>query len=148
MFNLEDPVVLAAYVVLKYTAYAGWCALGTRIVPGAWRSWIAAGLCFGAVRLLMGLLFGVLILLAVGPIYQKSGGVGTYAMLYVPVRILEWSIMVFAMTRLSRRPIEKLPSPWKRESVQAWVLGGVLISCLADVPIFATIGFPIGRFLC
>jgi len=63
----------------------------------------------------------------------------TYAVIYVPVRIVEWSIWYYIL----RGGTSKL-----RPAL--WIAGGVIISCLADLPIgIAEHGVvPVGRPFC
>ncbi|HEV8337570.1 MAG TPA: hypothetical protein VGR67_14245 [Candidatus Polarisedimenticolia bacterium] len=70
----------------------------------------------------------------------------TYVAIYVPVRIVEWMILRVFITRN--------PLGVARETLWAksafWVAGGVVISCLADLPLGVMEGgiVPIGRPFC
>ena len=63
----------------------------------------------------------------------------TYFVVYVPVRVLEWSIMLL----IFRRKGAIL-------EYTVWVAGGVVISCLADIPLGIVEGgvVPVGRPFC
>jgi len=96
---------------------------------------------YGAIRLLMGIFFGVLIFFAALSMNNATrNSILTYAVVYVPVRFVEWSIMAFLINR-ERPPLTAF----------YWILGGILISCLADFPLAAVTGdnvVPVGRPLC
>jgi hypothetical protein len=49
----------------------------------------------------------------------------TYAAIYIPVRVLEWTIMYFIIRRGR--------ASFMRAFI--WVGGGIIISCLADIPL-------------
>ena len=63
----------------------------------------------------------------------------TYFSIYVPVRVVEWVIFHVLVSRTVQWP----KSP-------AWVLGGVGVSCLADIPLGIMEGgvVPVGRPFC
>jgi hypothetical protein len=63
----------------------------------------------------------------------------TYLSIYVPVRVVEWVIFHVLVSRTVQWP----KSP-------AWVLGGVGVSCLADIPLGIMEGgvVPVGRPFC
>ncbi|MBI4600712.1 MAG: hypothetical protein HY721_02015 [Planctomycetes bacterium] len=146
---MEGPAPLLLYLIVKYAAYAGWCSLGVRLVRRDVGAWAAAGMGWGLARLFMGFLFGIVILELVDVVYRaqpRPSSFGLYLSVYVPVRILEWGIMVSLLARFpSRAPLGRSQAL----RVVPWILGGVIISCLADVPVFiALMGFPVGRFWC
>lgn len=62
-----------------------------------------------------------------------------YLLVYVPVRWVEWTLLDWLMARKSATAIG-----------YGWRLGGIAISCLADIPIIAFAGWrlPLGRFFC
>ncbi|MSO21907.1 MAG: hypothetical protein EXQ58_01355 [Acidobacteria bacterium] len=47
----------------------------------------------------------------------------SYFVVYVPVRVVEWSLMLLILRRQGAVP-----------HYAAWVAGGVVVSCLADIP--------------
>jgi hypothetical protein len=76
----------------------------------------------------------------------SGSNVLTYLAVYVPVRWFEWSILAailipssFAQFLLGAAKPDRL-----------WRLGGIVISCLADIPLIISLGgvIPTGRFLC
>jgi len=91
------------------------------------------------------LIFGTGIFLAQATVggWARSPGVGgvvrdvaVYLAVYVPVRIVEWSIV--SGQAFDRR-------------VPAWIAGGVAVSIAADMPWIAMEHghiLPVGRFLC
>ena len=70
----------------------------------------------------------------------------TYLSVYVPVRWLEWSIM--AALLLSPSISQFLFGAARPDRL--WRAGGIVISCLADIPLIISLGgvIPTGRFLC
>jgi hypothetical protein len=105
----------------------------------------------GFFRLCLGFFFGVLIYLLSSALLSQLGfspgsNVLTYLAVYVPVRWLEWSIMAAIL----------VPGSFAQFLVGAakpdrlWRLGGIVISCLADIPLILSLGgvIPTGRFLC
>ena len=137
------------YLIVKFIAYAAWCRAGLRWL---WqRDSFRAGLGFGFLRLLLGVFFGVGIFVVGGMMHLEvpAHPVLLYLSIYAPIRYVEWSILFILITRLNA-----VPGPsglWRR---QAWILGGIVVSHLADLPLILTSydgakGFlPVGRFLC
>ena len=85
-------------------------------------------LFFGFLRLLMGLVGGVVTSLIGGSLVAGAGSrfdkrVLFYVLFLIPARSLEWRVTARIVGKTS-------PSA----PVLLWVLGGVLLSCLADVP--------------
>jgi hypothetical protein len=66
----------------------------------------------------------------------------------VPVRWVEWGIFEVALQPSARAWDVFTLSADPR--VRRWRLGGIVISCLADVPVMIALGgvLPVGRFLC
>lgn len=155
---LEGLAGVALYAVLKYAVYSAWCAAGLALLVGrdavVWRR--AAGL--GALRVAIGLAFGTFIFLASLAVFAglSETEVGasrhlphvlTYLAVYVPVRWLEWGILELVIDPV-RRGFGGLVAggsgPGRR-----FRLGGILVSCLADLPMILSMGgIPVGRFLC
>lgn len=135
--------MLPYYVALKVLAYTLWCGLALRGRHPALADVIPRALAWGMGRAAMGVLFGLGIwllstLVAIG--LRELGAddlamqAGAYLAVYVPVRVVEWGI-------LARLMLHRWDS--------FFILGGVGISLLADIPmIVATGGLPIGRFMC
>lgn len=154
-----DSIHLALYVLAKFIAYTVWCAVGIQLLwsferaanvqltnargAGWQRKWLLAS-GYGLLRLVMGIFFGLLIWILGTMVAQNLGnarhrGILTYLVIYVPVRWVEWTILAWIMARNSAKGIG-----------YGWRLGGIAISCLADVPLIAATGWmlPIGRFFC
>ncbi len=144
-----EAAVFAIYVGGKYLAYAVWSYLGLRWLAN--RNSPAAGVRFGFVRLGLGILFGVSIFLAGGMMHLAVPAHPwlLYVAIYAPVRYVEWSIMAALLVagQPSARKLSEGVAQW-------WILGGILVSHLADLPIIllnyeGTKAFlPVGRFLC
>ena len=137
----------------KFLAYSVWCYFGLRTFRP--QSALAPGraIIYGAIRLSLGFFFGILIyLLSSALITSLAPGLPenfiTYLAVYVPVRWIEWTIIAVL---LLPGPIS--PSRWivgNGRTDRLWRLGGIAISCLADIPLIVSMGgvIPVGRFLC
>jgi len=150
-------LILIAYVLVKALAYAGWCWIGVRAFAPGSRSPRLRALLLGVVRLLLGLGFGVGIFFASVALFSglheihaldpTVSAVLTYGAIYVPVRWIEWALIEALLNAPSRSPAGFLLGPSGR--ARGWRLGGIAVSCLADVPLFLAVGgLPIGRFMC
>ena len=133
---------LLIYLLGKYAAYSVWCYFGLSLFNRADAAPFGRALGFGVARLLMGIAFGFAIAFLVAlPAFDSAGSaLIPYLLVYVPVRIVEWSIMAKLM----------LTNPPKSRTVY-WVLGGIALSCLADIPLFAMTGGVrpnLGRIAC
>ena len=133
-----DSANLALYAVAKYIGYSLWCIYGIKLASG--KIDVRAGFLLGAARWLLGLFYGVIIFFTVS--VDSSNLHTMYFLVYVPVRIIEWTIMlIFLPGKL------KLFS-W---SFFIWILGGVAVSFLLDLvsPEWIKEGrFCVGRCLC
>ena len=146
----DNPIY---YFVAKFVAYCVWCYVGVRLFRSGERLAIPRALGYGTLRLAMGIFFGILIyflssalVTALAPGLPEN--VIAYLAVYVPVRWIEWTIMAVLI----------LPGPvyfsaWIAGSGRKdrlWRLGGIVISCLADIPLIASLGgvIPVGRFFC
>jgi hypothetical protein len=149
---------LALYVLAKFFAYTVWCVFGIELLRSSERAicgplttaeaspqekWLLAT-GYGLLRLLMGVFFGLLIWLlgsvvAENIVSAPGRDVMTYLVVYIPVRWLEWTILAWFMARNTTKHIG-----------YGWRLGGIAISCFADIPLIAAMGWtlPIGRFFC
>jgi hypothetical protein len=148
----------ALYALLKYGAYAAWCGVGLRFLALQWRRRVLAAAGFGLLRLAMGIGFGIgiwiLAMLMYGslredgsPMSHVAATAATYAAVYVPVRWIEWSLLEVAMNRKARSLRGWWAGPGGRSRL--WRLGGIAISCAADVPLFLAFrGLPLGRIMC
>jgi hypothetical protein len=142
------------YLGVKFLAYSGWLYYGLRSRGKS--SWGRA-VAFGLVRLLMGFFFGVLIYLASSWVVvhlSSNFGLGVlrdvlaYLSVYVPVRWVEWSIMAALIAPQSFSLAQLAFGAGGAD--RRWRAGGILLSCLADIPLIVSLGgvIPTGRFLC
>jgi len=137
----------------KFFAYSVWCYFGLRAFRPQDSPTLGRAIIYGAIRLSLGLFFGILIyLLSSALITSLAPGlpenVIAYLAVYVPVRWIEWSIMAILIL-----PGPISPSHWivgNGRTDRLWRLGGIAISCLADIPLIVSLGgvIPVGRFLC
>lgn len=138
------------YLVTKFLAYSAWVFVGVRTVQKETRPLLRSFL-LGFFRLCLGFFFGVLIYVLSSVLLSQLGSssgsnVLTYLAVYVPVRWFEWSIMAAIL----------VPGSFAQFLVGAakpdrlWRIGGIVISCLADIPLIISLGgvIPTGRFLC
>lgn len=141
------------YFGLKLIAYTLWCYIALSRLSDDGKPAFPRALGFGFLRLLMGLFFGVLIWF-LGTALMSFVGYGlpqnvlTYLVIYVPVRWVEWTIMAVILL-----PGSFSLSSWTVGTSlhdRLWRVGGIAISCLADIPLIMDLGgvIPTGRFLC
>ena len=138
------------YLVVKYLAYSLWMFFGLQKLRND-PSPLLRSLLLGLLRLCLGFFFGVLIYLLSSGLMSLFGyGLGqnviVYLLVYVPVRWIEWGIM--SMFLISPEGAGFLVGESKPDRL--WRLGGIVISCLADIPLIISLGgvIPTGRFLC
>jgi len=137
----------------KFFAYSAWCYLGLHVFRPQNSRLLGRAIIFGAIRLSLGFFFGVLIYLFSSVLITSlapglPGNVIAYLCVYVPVRWIEWTIMALLIL-----PGPIAPSQWiagNGRTDRLWRLGGIAISCLADIPLIVSLGgvIPVGRFLC
>ena len=149
MGALDSPL----YFVVKLIAYCIWCYVGLRLFQPAAKLLPLRGIGFGILRLFMGFFFGILIYLLSSALITHIGAglpenTITYIAVYVPIRWIEWSIMAALLLRGLTST-----SPWilgSNPRDRYWRFGGILISCLADIPLIVSLGgvIPTGRFMC
>ena len=130
---------MVLYAAAKFIAYALWCYVALRLgQPAGATVMHAAGL--GAFRWVLGLGFGIAVFILVGSI-DVSDAMRMYILVYTPIRAIEWGIMAALIdTRVDRN----------RVTMPLWCLGGIVVSCLADLlsPDGLQGRFCIGRCLC
>jgi hypothetical protein len=146
---MDGLIPFPVYVLVKYLAYSAWCYFGLRWLRE--RKSIASGLGFGSVRLGLGILFGAGIFLVGGSLHLNAPTHPwlMYLSIYAPVRYVEWSIMA-ALLGATGGQVFRIGDG----VTQRWILGGIVVSHLADLPMIVMsyggpMGFlPVGRFLC
>ena len=129
-----------AYVLTKFAAYSGWCYLGLCWFDPRRGGKTRGSLFYGFLRLLMGV-FGMGIFLAALTVNNAvKNSMLTYLVVYVPIRVVEWSLMLLILRRQQGAVSQYV----------SWVAGGVVISCLADIPLGIMEGgvVPVGRPFC
>jgi len=137
----------------KFLAYSAWCYFGLRAFRPQNSPTLGRAIMYGAIRLSLGFFFGIVIyFLSSALITSLAPGlpenVITYLCVYVPVRWIEWTIMAILIL-----PGPLSASQWIAGNGRAdrlWRLGGIAISCVADIPLIVSLGgvIPVGRFLC
>ena len=94
----------------------------------------------GGARLALGIVLGLFIFFAALSMNNATRNAPlTYFSIYVPVRFVEWTIFHFLVA-----------SGFRGSRSIGWVLGGIAVSCLADIPIGMMEGgiVPVGRPFC
>jgi hypothetical protein len=103
---------------------------------------------FGLIRLLLGVGFGLAIFIAGGMMHLEvpRHPLLMYFEVYVPVRLIEWSIIFYLIREQSRA--------FSAAKSSVWIIGGIVVSHVADIPMFLLMEssprdmLPVGRFLC
>jgi len=147
------------YFVVKLLAYSIWMFRAGYVFHLSQHSRIFSSLKFGIVRLIMGFGFGIVIWLVGSLVYAGMSELNrsvddilqsmvVYLLVYVPVRWIEWGIFELIFNPNSRTIKGFLLSYDPRS--RWWRIGGIAISCLADIPVIIELGgtLPTGRFLC
>ena len=139
--------MIVLYAAVKLAAYSLWCWAGLRAFRPE-KAGLKFALALGALRLCMGLFFGAGIFLA-GTLAASAlrSQLLVYLLVYAPVRWVEWALIDALID----------PAPVRFASLargadarrRGWRLRGILLSCLADLPMILSIGgLPLGRFMC
>jgi hypothetical protein len=135
--------MIAVYALVKFIAYSAWCGAGLRLVAAP--TTLLASLSLGAVRWMLGLVFGVAIFFLVGTIDADTAA-RMYFLIYSPVRVVEWGIMAALIASRVRAQSRRAPIG----ALAVWCIGGILVSFLTDVlsPEGMQGRFCVGRCLC
>jgi hypothetical protein len=131
----------AVYVATKIVAYVCWCYFGVWLFDPARAHKLGVAVVYGFARFLLGLFLGIGIFFAAwGMANATRNAPLTYLAIYVPARMAEWLVLYVLIRRAASSPAR----------VIGWVGGGVLVSCLADIPLGILEGgvVPIGRPFC
>jgi len=146
---MDESLIYPLYFIVKYLAYCLWCYYGLKLLRN--QSSIGAGVGFGSARLGLGMLFGIGVFFAGAMLHLNvpAHPWALYLSIYAPLRYMEWTILAVLMVASAnsgRRIGEGV--------TQRWILGGIVVSHLADLPLIlftyeGAKGFlPVGRFLC
>src|SRR6266436_3926368 len=117
----------------KFLAYSAWCYFGLRAFRPENSRVLGRAVLYGAIRLSLGLFFGVLI-------YFLSSALITALAPGLPENLIAY-LCVYV-------PLQWIAGGGRADRL--WRLGGIVISCLADIPLIVSLGgvIPVGRFLC
>jgi hypothetical protein len=128
------------YAIAKYLLYSLWCYVGLRLFA-VHVAPIGSALSFGAIRWLLGLGLGLIVFVAIGSV-TRSSLAALYFAIYTPLRVLEWTVMMWLMLR------HGATVPLRTRL--AWVLGGIVVSFASDAvsPDGLAGRFCVGRCLC
>ena len=146
------------YILIKFTAYVWWCHIG---LEKKWQesktprpSITKTSLGLGFFRSILGLVFGVGIYFLTIPFLMSSSlnlfgaQALAYLLVYIPVRWIEWSIIAMFLYPDSRSLVGFISGGSAVD--RKWRGIGILISCLADVPIIMALhgSLFVGRIMC
>lgn len=136
-----DVLPYAGYVLTKAVAYSAWCFVGVTWFAPARQPRVQAAILFGLGRLVLGVALGLGIYLAALSMNNATRNAPlTYLAIYVPVRVGEWGLWYFVLRT----------QPGGRGRAIVWIVGGIVVSCLADIPLGILEGgvVPVGRPFC
>ena len=128
------------YIFTKALAYTAWCFVGIAWFAPGRRPRVQAAITFGIGRLLLGVVLGLGIYVAALSMNNATRNAPlTYLVIYLPVRLGEWMLWYFILRT----------EPGGRRAA-IWVVGGIILSCLADLPLGLIEGgvVPVGRPFC
>jgi hypothetical protein len=143
-------VVALFYLTFRCLAYIVWCYVGVLLLNSNMRRRLlfAVGIALGLgiFRFLLGLVVQYMIFTASSekllPFMRLSQGlIASYFTIIVPTRIMEWLVILFVLQYGPR--MTKIPAlageagterPFVTPVTLAWVSGGVILSCLLDLP--------------
>ena len=143
---------LIVYGSGKLMAYTLLCYVGLRLFRGKMVGFPAAAVGLGLLRFIMGLCFGMGIYVVSTQLYASIislplPGLIVYLLVYVPTRWVEWSIMTLILVVDARSCSGFILGAGTPDRL--WRLGGIITSCVADVPMIREVGgLPVGRFFC
>ena len=133
------------YIIFKILGYSLYCGVLNKFIIEKYSPMKIFKI--GVFRALLGAFFGVLVFLGLlvfsgqsnlpVPLIHENNW-SAYLSIYVPIRILEWGIILFIF-------FNKKELGLKRKIL--WVLGGIALSILIDV-VFAPNGLKVGRIFC
>jgi hypothetical protein len=136
------------YAVCKGVAYIVWSGVGAKL-HGHRDRLILKAVLFGLLRVAMGLLIGLFAILLLVNAFSRTlpSEPLLYLAVYVPVRWAEWSVLGWLMDSGHRTAKNLLIG--EAAASRLWRIGGIVISCLADIPMILELnGLPLGRFMC
>ena len=121
------------YLAVKAICYISWCGLGARVHGHRDRINLKA-LVYGSIRLAIGVTLGVFMIARLSPwmLEVLKNSLAVYFVVYVPVRWFEWSLMAILMDQEHRTELNFAIGLTLKSRLLR--LGGIAISCLADIP--------------
>jgi hypothetical protein len=146
---MDESAVFPIYIIVKYLVYCAWCYYGLMRLRD--KASIGNAIGFGSARLGLGIVFGVGIFF-VGAFLHLNAPAHPWLMylsVYAPVRYIEWTILA-ALVIAGATSTHSIGDG----VAQRWIVGGIVLSHLADLPVIlfthgGAQGFlPVGRFLC
>ena len=145
---MEDDALLIGILSFKAIVYVLWCYIGVRFFIEKPSKPVPTALGLGFFRLCLSIFFGLMIshlsrVISQATVHWPGGGALTYFIVYLPIRWIEWMAVAVVMLRMSHTSAI-------RKSAQLWILEGMAISCLTDIPVLRIYGlaFSVGRIFC
>jgi hypothetical protein len=144
-------LLLLYYLALIYGAYLVWCCVGLLLLGinsrRRWPSAVIIVVALALFRLLLGLISGYIIFYEASPKYLlpsmrlSEGLLSSYLAIYIPVRLIEWSILALLLRHISRRERMQAADAGQMSflgrsgaATLCWIAGGVVLSFLLDLP--------------
>ena len=123
--SVTAPFGLAVFAAVKLVGYSAYALYLNRLFPENRRNALYVGFCRTAIGLGFGTvlaLFGLVAAIFAGPV-----GIGVYVIGLIPLRVLEWWIIISEMYDIE----------WRTADVKKSLAFGVLTSFLLDAPALA-----------
>ena len=145
--------VALLYLTFRFIVYVVWCYAGVLLLSSHMRRRVFAaaglGLGLGTARFLLGLCIQYVIFAESSekllPFMRLSPElIWSYFAFVVPARVVEWLATLFLLNYAARMARPSLPEEAKTQTsilsplALAWMLSGVILSCLLDLPMRGT----------
>lgn len=124
-------IYLISYITLKGFAYSIWCYVALNFFFNNKKHLIISAAGFGLIRLLIGIFIGQFAILKLIGVIAPSNQILDYFLIFPVVRLFEWLFLYFLMNCFYKKTL--IINTYQ---LAGWILGGIIISCLADIPVF------------
>jgi hypothetical protein len=130
--NMQSVTILFFYGLLKFIAYTAWCYAALRWFDNKVKNKKSIAALLGFIRLLLGIVLGTLLAKVTFLLVLGSGSIlKGYFIIYPAIRVFEWGILWLIMR--TRKISITAPN---KTAILLWILGGIIVSCLADLPLY------------
>ena len=143
----EEIIFLLIYPITKFVFYVFWCAIGVYIFTN--KLSLSLAIKLGAFRWGLGLVFGFFVFIFFRLDSGENAGTA-YLMIYTPLRIIEWGIILLKIESLRDDFFAKFSTNRLILWSILWVIGGIIVSYATDLvsPEGLEGRFCVGRCLC